>query len=94
MSAERGWIADPPPQREHHTPGWLSEKGTGRSHFHSDKYAAKQEEEDALRSERGWMADPQPAVEWRDSHYSRQADRITNPDHEAKTPTFVHDQIE
>jgi hypothetical protein len=43
MSAERGWIADPPPQREHHTPGWLSEKGTGRSHFHSDKYAAKQD---------------------------------------------------
>lgn len=42
MSAERGWIADPPPQREHHTPGWLSEKGTGRSHFHSDKYAAEQ----------------------------------------------------
>jgi len=34
MSAERGWIADPPPQQEHHTPGWLSEKGTGRSHFH------------------------------------------------------------
>jgi hypothetical protein len=43
MSAERGWIADLPPQREHHTPGWLSEKGTGRSHFHSDKYAAKQD---------------------------------------------------
>jgi hypothetical protein len=63
MSAERGWIVDPPlereltppshankwykmmgaaellpetPQREHHTPGWLSEKGTGRSHFHPE----------------------------------------------------------
>ena len=35
MSAERGWIADPPPRPEHHTPGWLSEKGTGHSHFHS-----------------------------------------------------------
>ena len=42
VSAERGWIADPPPQRQHHTPGWLSEKGTGRSHFHSDKYATEQ----------------------------------------------------
>ena len=58
MSAERGWIGEPQPPQEWHTPGWLSEKGTGRSHFHSDKYAAKQEEE------------------WRDSHYSRQADRV------------------
>jgi hypothetical protein len=31
MSAERGWIADPPPRREHHTPGWLSEKGTAEA---------------------------------------------------------------
>jgi hypothetical protein len=38
MSAERGWIGDPPPQQEHHTPGWLSEKGTGRSHFHPFKW--------------------------------------------------------
>ena len=38
MSAERGWIADPPPQQEHHPPGWLSEKGTGRSHFHPYKW--------------------------------------------------------
>jgi len=35
MSAQQGWITDnPPTQREWHTPGWLSEKGTGRSHFH------------------------------------------------------------
>lgn len=45
MNAERGWIADPPPQREHHTPGWLSEKGTGHSHFHPDKYVATEEHE-------------------------------------------------
>jgi hypothetical protein len=38
MSAERGWIADPPPQQEHHTPGWLGERGTGRSHFHPVKW--------------------------------------------------------
>ena len=37
MSAERGWIADPPPQQEHHAFGWLSEEGTGRSHFHPSK---------------------------------------------------------
>jgi hypothetical protein len=43
MGAERGWIVDPPPQREHHTPGWLSEKGTGRSHFHPEPL----EEQDA-----------------------------------------------
>jgi hypothetical protein len=28
MSAERGWIVDPPPpQQEWHTPGWLEEGG-------------------------------------------------------------------
>jgi hypothetical protein len=34
-----------------------------------------------MSAERGWIGDPQPSVEWRDSHYSRQADRInTQPD--------------
>jgi hypothetical protein len=34
-----------------------------------------------MSAERGWIGDPQPSVEWRDSHYSRQADRInTRPD--------------
>ena len=26
---------------------------------------------------KGWIGDPQPSVEWRDSHYYRQADRIS-----------------
>ena len=30
---------------------------------------------EAMSAERGWIGDPQPSVEWRDSHYSRQADR-------------------
>ncbi len=34
MSAERGWIGQPQPVKEWHTPGWLREKG-GPSHFHS-----------------------------------------------------------
>ncbi len=37
MSAERGWIGDPQPEKEWHTPGWLSEKGTGHSHFHPER---------------------------------------------------------
>jgi hypothetical protein len=28
MSAERGWIGEPQPEKEWHTPGWLREKGT------------------------------------------------------------------
>jgi hypothetical protein len=28
-----------------------------------------------MSAERGWIGDPQPSLEWRDSHYSRQADR-------------------
>jgi hypothetical protein len=37
--------------------------------------------DEAMSAERGWIGDPQPSVEWRDSHYSRQADRInTQPD--------------
>ena len=35
MSAEKGWIGEPQPEKEWHTPGWLAEKGTGHSHFHS-----------------------------------------------------------
>jgi hypothetical protein len=27
VGAERGWIGDPQPEKEWHTPGWLSEKG-------------------------------------------------------------------
>lgn len=34
MSAERGWIGEAQPEKDWHTPGWLSEKG-GPSHFHS-----------------------------------------------------------
>jgi hypothetical protein len=29
-----------------------------------------------MSAERGGIGDPQPSVEWRDSHYSRQADRV------------------
>ncbi len=35
LSAERGWIGEPQPAKEWHTPGWLCEKGSGHSHFHS-----------------------------------------------------------
>jgi hypothetical protein len=35
MSAEKGWIGEPQPETQWHTPGWLSEKGTGFSHFHA-----------------------------------------------------------
>jgi hypothetical protein len=34
MSAEKGWIGEPQPEKEWHTPGWLSKKATGHSHFH------------------------------------------------------------
>jgi len=30
-----------------------------------------------MSAERGWIGDPQPCVEWRDSHYSSQADRLS-----------------
>jgi hypothetical protein len=36
-----------------------------------------------MSAERGWIGDPQPSVEWRDSHYSRQADRM-NADHNSR----------
>ena len=29
-----------------------------------------------MSAERGWISDPQPSAQWRDSHYSRQADRV------------------
>jgi hypothetical protein len=29
-----------------------------------------------MSAERGWIGDPQPTVEWRDYHYSREADRV------------------
>jgi hypothetical protein len=41
MSAERGWIGEPQPEKEWHTPGWLREKGTGHSHFLSRRRSAK-----------------------------------------------------
>ena len=40
LSAERGWIGLPQPATGWHTPGWLREKGTGHSHFHSDRQSA------------------------------------------------------
>jgi hypothetical protein len=33
VGVERGWIGEPQPEKEWHTPGWLREKGTGHSHF-------------------------------------------------------------
>jgi hypothetical protein len=30
---------------------------------------------------RGWISDPQPAVDWHESHYSRQADRLHDAEH-------------
>jgi len=41
MSAERGWIGEPQPEKEWHTPGWLREKGTGHSHFLSHRQSAR-----------------------------------------------------
>jgi hypothetical protein len=41
VSAERGWIGDPQPEKEWHTPGWLREKGTGHSHFHNRGQSVK-----------------------------------------------------
>jgi hypothetical protein len=36
-----------------------------------------------MSAERGWIGDPQPSVEWRDSHYSRMADRLNAAQHHA-----------
>jgi hypothetical protein len=44
MSAERGWIGDPQPEKEWRTPGWLSEMG-GPNHFHSGVSTLKLTEE-------------------------------------------------
>jgi hypothetical protein len=41
VSAERGWIGEPQPEKEWHTPGWLREKGTGHSHFLSHRQTAR-----------------------------------------------------
>ena len=36
-------------------------------------------------AEQGWIGEPQPAVEWRDSHYSREADLLNATDeHDAQ----------
>jgi hypothetical protein len=47
-----------------------------------EQYQDSGETEDTMSAERGWIGDPQPPVEWRDSHYSRQADRqrLIDPD--------------
>ena len=29
-----------------------------------------------MSADRGWIGDPQPSVQWCESHYSRQADRV------------------
>jgi hypothetical protein len=42
---------------------------------------------DVVGAERGWIGDPQPPVEWRDSHYSRTLQKLTEEiqaDQEAK----------
>jgi hypothetical protein len=36
-----------------------------------------------MSAERGWIGDPQPAVDWRDSHYSRRADRLNTAQYNA-----------
>ena len=35
-------------------------------------------------AERGWLIEPQPQPEWRESHYSRIADRIAGFEHQSK----------
>ena len=49
MSAERGWIGEPQPEKEWHTPAWLSEKG-GPSHFHSGISTLKLTEEQEAKN--------------------------------------------
>jgi hypothetical protein len=29
-----------------------------------------------MSAERGWIGEPHPSEDWRDSHYSREADRL------------------
>jgi hypothetical protein len=36
--------------------------------------------EDVMGAECGWIGDPPAPVEWRDSHYSREAERIAARD--------------
>jgi hypothetical protein len=49
VGAERGWIGDTQPEKEWHTPGWLSEKG-GPSHFHSGISTLKLTEEQKAKN--------------------------------------------
>jgi hypothetical protein len=46
MSAEKGWIADPQPSVEWHTPGWVK---TGGQHFVADRVVDAEEKRDAQR---------------------------------------------
>jgi hypothetical protein len=41
MSAEKGWIGEPQPEKEWRTPGWLREMGTGHCHFHGRVQSSK-----------------------------------------------------
>ena len=43
-----------------------------------------------MNAERGWIGDPQPSVEWRDSHYSRQADRYSRQADRLNTARQCH----
>ena len=45
MSAERGWISDPQPPKEWHTPGWVK---TGGRHF---VHRSRQADREALKEE-------------------------------------------
>lgn len=49
LSAERGWLGPPQPEKEWHTPGWLREKG-GPSHFHSGISTLKLTEEQEAKN--------------------------------------------
>jgi hypothetical protein len=39
-----------------------------------------------MSAERGWIGDPQPSVEWRDSHYSRTLQKLTEEIRPSKRP--------
>jgi hypothetical protein len=45
MSAERGWIGEPQPPKEWHTPGWVK---TGGRHF---VHCSRQADREALKEE-------------------------------------------
>ena len=46
-----------------------------------------------MSAERGWIGDPQPSVEWRDSHYSRQADRVTSRDTSSRSDAQLRAEL-